>query len=95
VVNAADYTAWRNNLGSLTSLPNDPTPGVDQEDYNAWKSNFGATSTAGSLSNSAVPEPAPILPLSLAVLGAVMSRRSSRQFGRVNHLRRPEIDGPV
>ncbi len=47
VVDAADYTVWRDNLGQSVSLPNeDPaasTPGVvDTEDYDKWKENFGA-----------------------------------------------------
>ncbi len=47
-VDAADYTRWRNNLGSTTAnLPNDPTPTiVDQSDYTTWKTNFGQTNSA-------------------------------------------------
>jgi len=44
--NAADYTVWRNNLGSGFALPNrDPanTGNVSQADYASWKANFGAT----------------------------------------------------
>ena len=41
VVNAADYTVWRNNLGSGTSLPNDSSAGVGPDDYDRWKTNFG------------------------------------------------------
>jgi hypothetical protein len=59
-VNAADYTVWRNNLGSATSLPNDNTAGVGQDDYARWKMHFGETAGSGSGigSNAAVPEPA-------------------------------------
>ena len=43
-VDAADYTVWRDKLGSSTTLPNDSTPGtVVQADYDVWKSNFGMT----------------------------------------------------
>jgi hypothetical protein len=42
LVDAADYTVWRDNFGTTASLPNDETPGVvDGEDYDAWKTNFG------------------------------------------------------
>ena len=58
VVDAADYTLWRDNLGSPTSLPNDDTVGVDQDDYIRWKTNFGMTAGVGSLGQSPVPEPA-------------------------------------
>ena len=52
-VDAADYTRWRNSLGSTTAnLPNDPTPtSVTQADFDLWKTNFGQ---AGSPPNAAV-----------------------------------------
>ena len=47
IVDQADYTVWRNNLGaSAGTLPNDPNGtaiGVDQ--YLTWKSNFGESGT--------------------------------------------------
>jgi len=48
VVNAADYTVWRNNLGQPAStLPNrDPAnmaTNVDASHYDDWKANFGNT----------------------------------------------------
>ncbi len=75
-VNAADYTVWRNNLGSLTSLPNDDTAGVGQDDYARWKSHFGelAGSGSGAGSSAAVPEPA-TLGLLAAALFALAFRR--------------------
>jgi hypothetical protein len=81
-VDAADFTVWRDNLGSSASLPNDPTPGdVDLDDYITWKTNFGMTTGSGSLSSSAVPEPASLLLLGLSAFGALVLTRSSRQFG--------------
>jgi hypothetical protein len=63
VVNAADYTVWRNSLGGV-SLPNEDStqsPGViDSADYNVWKSHFGMSgsgSGALAVSGNAVPEP--------------------------------------
>jgi predicted outer membrane repeat protein len=54
LVDAADYTRWRDTLGSTTVLAADgsgPTLGtpngvVDQPDFDFWKSNFGDTSGA-------------------------------------------------
>ncbi|MCI0492962.1 MAG: hypothetical protein L0Z07_08500, partial [Planctomycetes bacterium] len=41
-VDAADYTVWRDRLGTSLTLPNDPTPDiVDESDFAAWKNNFG------------------------------------------------------
>ncbi len=45
-VDAADYTVWRDNLGTATTLPNDTTPGsVDSVDYDIWRDNYGAFDT--------------------------------------------------
>lgn len=83
VVDTADYTVWRNNLGSMTNLPNDTTPGsVIPADYGVWKSNFGATAGAGagaqSDAASAVPEPASQL-LLLAAIGMISSAFAFRR----------------
>ncbi len=61
VVDAADYTVWRDTSGSTTDLRADgtgPTPGVpngvvDPLDYSFWKSNFGHHLGAGG--GSAAP----------------------------------------
>ena len=66
MVDAADYTRWRDNLGANITLPNEGvSPGVvDQEDYDFWKLHFGeGTPGAGSASLAAVPEPATLLSL--------------------------------
>ncbi|TWT33462.1 hypothetical protein KOR34_32940 [Posidoniimonas corsicana] len=56
VVDAADYTVWRDNLGQSVTLPGDPTPGtVTAADYDVWRTNFGA----GSAPPSAVAAPEP------------------------------------
>jgi hypothetical protein len=79
IVDAADYTVWRDHLGSGTSLPNDDTAGVEQDDYRRWKANFGESAGAGSsaFDNVAVPEPATLLPLLLAAAGVCLRRRRS------------------
>ena len=57
-VDAADYTVWRDNLGSAVFLPNDQTPGmVTSEDYDDWKANFGASLISGSGRYAALPVP--------------------------------------
>ncbi len=50
MVDAADYTVWRNALASSTTLPNEgATPGVvTQEDYVVWKENFGSKARLSS-----------------------------------------------
>ena len=80
VVDAADYTVWRDTLGDLPS-------------YNFWKSHFGQTAGSPAAPNwptRAVPEPAS-LALCVSSLGAISSfvvrkpwrvRRPYRRLGR-------------
>jgi len=73
VVNAADYTVWRNHLGesdeSSLNGNGDGLNGVDQGDYTRWKDNFGATAGSGASAGgtAAVPEPAACLLWLLAI----------------------------
>ena len=61
VVDAADYTVWRDRMASGGSLPNDASPGsVTVADYTYWKTHFGATGGSGG-SVAAVPEPASVI----------------------------------
>jgi hypothetical protein len=59
-VDAADYTVWRDTLGSMTNLAADGDGDgmVDQGDFDFWKSRFTAATGAGAGSGAAVPEPA-------------------------------------
>jgi hypothetical protein len=80
VVDAADYTVWRNHLGQVFELPNrDPANGagaISSADYASWKSRFGA-SGSGAASAGQVPEPKSIILLALGVFGFAARRRSS------------------
>ena len=78
IVDAADYTVWRDHLGSPTSLANDNTPGVGPDDYIRWKTNFGqhSGSGAGASAIAQVPEPISTVPLVCVALG--WSRRRHR-----------------
>jgi hypothetical protein len=63
IVDAADYSVWRNNLGTTFDLHgNGNEEGtsagrVDHADFQLWKANFDRTSDAGSAAGSALPEP--------------------------------------
>jgi hypothetical protein len=85
VVNAADYTVWRNNLGTDFDLNGngdemgDSENLVDMADYQLWKDNFGNTlpaSGSGAISN--VPEPSTALLFCLAALAIPFCSRPSR-----------------
>ncbi|MGD9635430.1 MAG: hypothetical protein AB7G28_15690 [Pirellulales bacterium] len=76
-VDAADYTTWRDRLGSGTALPNDDTTGVGDDDYTRWKTNFGMSSPGGgSLGASAVPEPTTWMLAMFLLVGSMIPRRN-------------------
>jgi pectate lyase len=81
-VDAADYTVWRDRLGSSGPLLNETaSPGtVDELDYNAWKANFGATGGTGASgrTNNSVPEPAMCALLGIALLAGLVFRQRDR-----------------
>jgi hypothetical protein len=76
-VDAADYTLWRDNLGSATALANDDSPGVGQDDYDVWRSHFGETKDSGSAATAheAVPEPTSLIVLALSSIALPFRRR--------------------
>jgi hypothetical protein len=75
VVDAADYSVWRDSFGGTTLLNETVSLGVvDQEDYDAWKANFGATDGEGAGSTAAVPEPSANAPWLMALLLFVCRR---------------------
>lgn len=82
IVDAADYTIWRDNLGSTTNLDadGDNSGTVDANDYIVWKNNFGSTAAAGSLAagSSAVPEPSSIALVLVMLVAGMASTRTRR-----------------
>lgn len=81
VVDAADYSIWRNSLGQQGSglaADGNRDNRVDATDYTLWKSNFGDTAGAASAARAAsvVPEPRLYLLLVAIVLGLPNSRGS-------------------
>jgi hypothetical protein len=91
VVDAADYTVWRDTLGQSVAMAGDGADGsgpgdvpdgvIDQFDYEFWKDRFGdvVDEGAGAVGTSgiAVPEPAGAL-LLVCVLAAAATRISRR-----------------
>jgi hypothetical protein len=60
IVDAADYTVWRDTLGSTANLAADGNQNgsIDSGDYDVWKANYGNNSGSGASANATVPEPA-------------------------------------
>lgn len=69
VVDAADYTVWRDALGTdLAAADANGDGTVDDLDYAIWRSNFGAVIPgSGQSSEESVPEPTSLLLLCIAV----------------------------
>jgi hypothetical protein len=85
IVDAADYTVYRDNLGSNNTLGGngDETGAsagvVDAADYALWVAKFGQQNGAASAASTAVPEP---LTLGLLAAGAGGLRIARRMRGK-------------
>jgi mannan endo-1,4-beta-mannosidase len=82
LVDAADYTVWRDMLGKtgddlLADGNGDKV--VDQQDFTVWKSNFGRSAFGQGTSSVALPEPSTA---AIIVLGAVAAKFGLRPFSR-------------
>lgn len=88
VVNLADYTVWRDQLG-VQVLPGTMADGnhsgrVDAADYTVWKQNFGTTNLPANYA-TVVPEPPAFLLQTMGVLATLIGLRKrcrSRQWPR-------------
>ncbi len=73
IVDAADYTVWRDSLGQSGSglaADGDGDGTVDADDYDLWKAHYGESTGGGSLAGTAtVPEPTG---LALLVVGSLI-----------------------
>lgn len=82
VVDAADYTIWRQNFGSTTALDADGNLNgiVDSADYTVWRANFGKFVSGSSLLLQAgsVPEPGAVTLVFIAAIGIISAARLRR-----------------
>ena len=79
VVDTADYTVWRDSLGSTTNLAADGNGDgvIDQGDYDFWKNRFGTTHGVGSGATVSEPSTAVLL-VAAAVILIGRGRRAAR-----------------
>ena len=81
VVDAADYTLWRDTFGQSvttgTGADGVADGAITELDYEFWKGRFGTAAT-GSGAGQAVPEPTSIILLVLSVIGAGCRRLHRR-----------------
>ena len=86
VVDAADYTVWRDSLGQTgvnLAADADNSGTVDANDYSLWRQNFGRSDLGGSGSFTIVPEPScgVLLCIGAAFLTSFAKGRRSRTVG--------------
>ncbi len=80
MVDAADYTVWRDNEGAaedgsvLSGNGNGGT--VDETDYALWRDNYGSSASSATATSTSVPEPATALML-IATVSFAWLRRSN------------------
>lgn len=86
VVDAGDYTVWRDSVGSTSgplAADGDNDGDVDLDDYNLWRNNYGATTANPTPQQSAtVPEPSTAVSCGVIVLLASVRRRMGRGRSR-------------
>ena len=78
LVDAADYTVWRDHFGESVRLPNETASigTVTSADYAVWKGNFGAVKMEGGIGgSSSVPEPGSGILSTLGLAGALIAPR--------------------
>jgi hypothetical protein len=86
IVDAADYTIWRDTLDSTIDLrANGDNTGtsaglIDQADYDMWKLHFGETVGSGANANHAISEPGSLAILLGGILTIFFSRKRRRRF---------------
>jgi uncharacterized protein YegL len=83
-VNAADFTSWRKTLttsvAAYAGADGNGSGIIDAGDYDVWRAHFGqiAGSGSGASTDATVPEPATLVMLMLAAVGACLRRRRSK-----------------
>ncbi len=83
VVDAADYTVWRENIGATTALAadGDGNGSIDADDYAVWRANYGKINafytTPPAATASPAPEPTACLLAFMAVV-TIVSQRGRR-----------------
>jgi hypothetical protein len=76
LVDAADYTVWRDSRG-LTAIDlvadGDGSGSVDGFDYKLWQANFGQQFNSGGGASSSVPEPSAMIQAIIAMVALLVN----------------------
>ena len=86
LVNAADYTVWRDTEGSTTQLAADGNGSgtIDEADYTVWQDAFVGQALANASTNT-IPEPATFVGLLTVLLAVVLFREEKHEKIRAHH----------
>jgi hypothetical protein len=97
IVNAADYTVWRNTLGQAVGFDGAGADGdgdriIDYDDFLFWRERYGNVigSAAASVNTSAVPEPSMAGLAGIIVLASRSIVRRRRRGARLPSIRTPD-----
>jgi T5SS/PEP-CTERM-associated repeat protein len=85
IVDAADYTVWRDSLGHTGSglaADGNLNNKIDAGDYDVWKTHFGTHAGSGTGAAAEVPEPATSMLLMWAAVGWCLSALGLTLGGR-------------
>jgi hypothetical protein len=76
IVDAADYSTWRNNVGTTNPLANDAIGGrIGSAHYQQWRTRLGHSDSSGAGLGSGIPTPEPA---ALPIVGIVLIALSRR-----------------
>jgi hypothetical protein len=82
IVNAADFTVWRDHVGQTFALPNrspDNNGPISTADYMFWKSHFGEHTGSAAGTAATVPEPSALALLAIGCVASWPAHRLRRQ----------------
>jgi arabinan endo-1,5-alpha-L-arabinosidase len=83
LVGAADYTVWRNTVGTSSHVADGNGDGiVDSEDFDLWKAHYGDSLASGATQIASVPEPLNLALLALLCATCQFAGRASRHATR-------------
>jgi len=96
-VDAADYSIWRDTLGSTTDLRADGSRTgassgvVDTADYEVWRRNFGRSAHTGAGGLATVPEPATAWLVAVVLAASTLNRLAMYGQRREERASRREV----
>lgn len=87
LVDAADYTLWRDNLGAMDDLPindaGDGVPGITVADFDVWKANYTGDVAQVLEDHGVVPEPSALAIIGFLLVAGWFIRPDARPLSKI------------